>query len=119
MNRRGYLAGLVGLAVAGGAAAAWRNEASALTGQPLPEPPMIAGPDPDPKKPGFRLPRGAVDAHTHIFGPSAKYPFAANRPYTAPDAPLAMFRGLHARIGCDRAVIVNPTLHGTDNRVVT
>jgi predicted TIM-barrel fold metal-dependent hydrolase len=30
-----------------------------------------------------------------------------------------MFRDVHAKIGCDRAVIVNATIHGTDNRVVT
>ena len=82
-------------------------------------PAMIAGPDPDVHAPRFKLPRGAVDAHTHIFGPQAAYPYAAERPYTAPEAPLAAFAALHAAIGCDRAVIVNATLHGTDNRVVT
>ena len=30
-----------------------------------------------------------------------------------------MFRDLHAKIGCDGAVIVNATVHGTDFRVVT
>jgi len=119
MNRRECLSGLVGLAAGGAAAMAWGGEAAAQAEQPKKEPPMIAGPDPDTKPPRFKLPRGAVDTHTHIFGPSAKYPFAENRSYTAPDAPLAMFRDLHAKVGCDRAVIVNASIHGTDNRVVT
>jgi predicted TIM-barrel fold metal-dependent hydrolase len=41
------------------------------------------------------------------------------RPYTPPDAPLEMFRALHERLGVERAVIVNATPHGRDNRVVT
>jgi predicted TIM-barrel fold metal-dependent hydrolase len=40
-------------------------------------------------------------------------------PYTPPDAPLSMFEALHARLGVERAVIVNATPHGRDNRVVT
>jgi 2-pyrone-4,6-dicarboxylate lactonase len=81
--------------------------------------PTIPGPDPNTKTPSFKPPAGSVDTHTHIFGPASVYPFAAKRPYSPPDAPLAMFRALHAKIGVERAVIVNATVHGTDNRVVT
>ena len=31
---------------------------------------------PNPKRPDFRLPEGAVDAHCHVFGPSPEFPFA-------------------------------------------
>jgi len=79
--------------------------------------PTIPGPDPDTKIPAFKLPPLACDAHCHIFGPHARYPYAADRPYTPPDAPLKDFRALHARIGIARAVIVNASVHGTDNRV--
>jgi predicted TIM-barrel fold metal-dependent hydrolase len=48
----------------------------------------------------------------------ATYPYAAIRPYTPPEAPLADFRALHARIGIERAVIVNATVYGHDNQVV-
>jgi predicted TIM-barrel fold metal-dependent hydrolase len=82
------------------------------------EPPMIPGPDQATKTPAFRVPAGTVDTHTHIFGPPEKYPYAAKRPYTPPAAPLEMFRALHAKLGVDRAVLVNATVHGTDNRVV-
>jgi 2-pyrone-4,6-dicarboxylate lactonase len=79
--------------------------------------PTIPGPDPDTRTPVFKLPPLACDAHCHIFGPHAKYPYAADRPYTPPDAPLEDFRALHARLGVARAVIVNASVHGTDNRV--
>jgi 2-pyrone-4,6-dicarboxylate lactonase len=77
----------------------------------------IPGPDPDTRIPGFKLPALACDAHCHIFGPGDRYPYAPERSYTPPDAPLEMFRALHAKIGVERAVIVNASVHGTDNRV--
>ena len=79
--------------------------------------PTIPGPDPNTKSPKFKLPPLACDAHCHIFGPGAKYPYAVDRPYTPPDAPLEAFRALHAKLGVGRAVIVNASVHGTDNRV--
>jgi len=79
--------------------------------------PTIPGPDPDTKTPGFKLPPLACDAHCHIFGPGSKYPYAPDRPYTPPDAGLEDFRTLHRKIGVGRAVIVNASVHGTDNRV--
>src|SRR6185503_17001978 len=79
--------------------------------------PTIPGPDPDTRIPKFRLPPLSCDAHCHVFGPGSKYPYAPDRPYTPPDAPLADFRALHRKIGVGRAVIVNASVHGTDNRV--
>jgi 2-pyrone-4,6-dicarboxylate lactonase len=79
--------------------------------------PTIPGPDPDTRTPKFKLPLLSCDAHCHIFGPGAKYPYAPDRPYTPPDAPLEAFRALHAKLGVGRAVIVNASVHGTDNRV--
>ena len=79
--------------------------------------PTIPGPDPDTRTPKFKLPALACDAHTHIFGPGDKYPYAPGRPYTPPDAPLEDFRALHKKLGIGRAVIVNASVHGTDNRV--
>ena len=79
--------------------------------------PTIPGPDPNTRTPIFKLPPLACDAHCHIFGPGAKYPYASDRPYTPPDAPLEDFRALHRKLGVGRAVIVNASVHGTDNRV--
>jgi len=81
--------------------------------------PTIAPPHPDPRVPAFRLPPKTCDTHCHIFGPDRLYPYVPERPYTPPDAPLEMFRALHDRLGIERAVIVNATPHGRDNRVVT
>ena len=81
--------------------------------------PTIAPPHPDPRSPTFQLPAGTCDTHCHIFGPNSLYPYVPERPYTPPDAPLEKFRALHRLLGVQRAVIVNATPHGRDNRVVT
>jgi 2-pyrone-4,6-dicarboxylate lactonase len=79
--------------------------------------PTIPGPDRDTRTPKFKLPPGACDAHCHIFGPGDVYPYDPKRSYTPPDAPLADFQRLHKTLGVSRAVIVNASVHGTDNRV--
>jgi 2-pyrone-4,6-dicarboxylate lactonase len=74
-------------------------------------------PDPDPLSPTLALPPGACDAHCHVFGPASKFPYAADRSYTPPDAPVENLRRLHARLGVARAVIVHASCHGTDMEV--
>ena len=39
-----------------------------------------------PSKPAFEVPAGAVDAHCHVFGPGAEFPYAPERKYTPCDA---------------------------------
>jgi predicted TIM-barrel fold metal-dependent hydrolase len=80
--------------------------------------PTCKAPDPDTKTPQYRAPKGACDAHCHLFGPSAVYPYAANRTYTPPDAPLATFKKLQRTLGLSRAVLVNASCHGVDNTVI-
>jgi 2-pyrone-4,6-dicarboxylate lactonase len=80
--------------------------------------PTCKAPDPDTRKPKYRPPPGACDAHCHIFGPGEKYPYAPDRSYTPPDAPLERFRELQAILGLERAVLVNASCHGRDNRVI-
>ncbi|HEV1999772.1 MAG TPA: amidohydrolase family protein, partial [Xanthobacteraceae bacterium] len=53
-----------------------------------------------------------------MFGPAAKFPYAPNRRYTPQDAPKETLAALHARIGVERAVIVQASCHGTDNRAM-
>jgi predicted TIM-barrel fold metal-dependent hydrolase len=74
-------------------------------------------PDPDPVTPTLLLPPGACDAHCHVFGPASRFPYAADRSYTPPDAPVANLRRLHAKLGVSRAVIVHASCHGTDMEV--
>ncbi len=74
-------------------------------------------PDPNPVKPSWVLPAGACDAHCHVFGPASHFPYAADRSYTPPDAPIENLRKLHAYLGIERAVIVHASCHGTDMAV--
>jgi predicted TIM-barrel fold metal-dependent hydrolase len=67
------------------------------------------------RKPRFKLPPGATDAHCHVFGPAAKFPYAPGRRYTPEDAPKEMLRALHDHLGVTRAVIVQASCHGSDN----
>ena len=78
----------------------------------------ISGPDPNPIKPAYVPPPGACDAHCHIFGPAAKFPYATERRYTPPDAPKEKLRALHEHLGLSRAVLVQASCHGTDNRAM-
>jgi 2-pyrone-4,6-dicarboxylate lactonase len=80
--------------------------------------PTCKAPDPDTRRPRFQPPAGACDAHCHIFGPGEKYPYAADRTYTPPDAPLSRFKELQSILGLSRAVLVNASCHGTDNTVI-
>jgi predicted TIM-barrel fold metal-dependent hydrolase len=75
-----------------------------------------APPDPHTRKPKFRPPALACDAHCHIFGPAAKFPYAPDAPYWPPDAPFEDLQKLHKTLGIERAVIVHASCHGADMR---
>ena len=68
-----------------------------------------------PSKPHFRLPGGSVDAHCHVFGPGAEFPFAPERKYTPCDASKAELFALRDHLGFSRNVVVQATCHGADN----
>src|SRR5262249_6908015 len=70
-----------------------------------------------PSKPKLKLPAGACDAHVHVFGPRARYPFAEARGYTPSDAPKELLFKLHEWLGVQHCVIVQPACHGFDNSV--
>jgi 2-pyrone-4,6-dicarboxylate lactonase len=78
----------------------------------------IAGPDPNPIKPEYAPPPGACDAHCHVFGPAATFPYAPERHYTPPDSPKEKLRALHEHLGLARAVLVQASCHGADNRAM-
>ncbi len=71
-----------------------------------------------PSTPRFRLPPGAVDAHCHVFGPGAVFPYAPARKYTPCDAPKEKLFALRDHLGFARNVIVQASCHGTDNRAL-
>lgn len=68
-----------------------------------------------PSRPRHGLPPGACDAHCHVFGPADRFPYAEGRAYTPPDAPFEKLAALHARLGVERAVIVQANCHGADH----
>src|SRR6185312_3230934 len=70
---------------------------------------------PDPSKPNYAPPPGAVDAHCHVFGPGAEFPYAPERKYTPCDASKAQLFALRDHLGFEKNVIVQATCHGADN----
>jgi 2-pyrone-4,6-dicarboxylate lactonase len=80
--------------------------------------PTCPPPNPYPLKPAFVPPPRSIDAHCHIFGPSALFPYVANRTYTPHDAPLDTFRRLQRHLGFSRAVIVQPACYGHDHKAL-
>jgi 2-pyrone-4,6-dicarboxylate lactonase len=87
-----------------------------LSADELARAPWCAPPDPNPVRPRITLPPNSCDCHAHVFGPMERYPYSADRIYTPPDASLAAYRQMHAALGVTRAVIVQPSVYGSDNR---
>jgi len=69
----------------------------------------------NPSKPTYTPPPGAVDAHCHVFGPMAEFPFSAKAKYLPGDAGPDMLFALRDHLGFSRNVIVQASCHGTDN----
>lgn len=80
--------------------------------------PLCAPFDPQPRKPRILMPQGACDTHAHICGPMAEYAYSERRIYTPPDAPLSAYRHMLGTLGVERAVLVQPSVYGTDNTVM-
>ena len=70
----------------------------------------------EPSTPRFTPPPGAVDAHCHVFGPQAEFPFSHAAKYLPQDAGPEMLFALREKLGFSRNVIVQASCHGTDNR---
>ncbi len=73
---------------------------------------------PNPSRPVFVPPAGAVDAHCHVFGPGDVFPYAPERKYTPCDAGKEKLFALRDYLGFSRNVIVQATCHGKDNRAL-
>lgn len=87
-----------------------------MSALPPPRAPTIAAPIRDTQQPRIRFPAGATDCHAHVFGPQMRYPFLPDAGYIAPDALPADYTRMLTTIGCERAVLVQPSVYGTDNR---
>jgi 2-pyrone-4,6-dicarboxylate lactonase len=73
---------------------------------------------PNPSKPAFKPPPGAVDVHCHVFGPGDAFPYAPERKYTPCDASKDQLWALRDFLGFSRNVVVQATCHGADNRAL-
>jgi predicted TIM-barrel fold metal-dependent hydrolase len=80
--------------------------------------PLCAAPDPHPRAPRRPTPPNAADCHAHICGPLGGMPYDSERIYTPPDALLPDYRAMLDTLGIRRAVLVQPSVYGTDNRVM-
>jgi len=98
LSRRGFLTGIAagGLAGSMGLAISRENPHSITRVQ-------------------FDVPEGACDCHVHIFGDPSRFPFAASRTYTPESASAAELLEIHRALHISRAVIVQPSVYGTDN----
>ena len=83
---------------------------------PAPPEPTVPGPIPEASAPtALTPPPDACDAHCHVFGPAAQFPFSPDRAYTPPDSGIDAFERLQERLGLSRAVFVQASCHGVDN----
>lgn len=69
-------------------------------------------------RPRFATPRGACDAHLHVFGPLSLYPPVPDALYELPDGDLGQYLAVAAVLGVERMVLVQPSFYGVDNRVL-
>jgi predicted TIM-barrel fold metal-dependent hydrolase len=84
----------------------------------LAQAPACAPPDFNTRAPRLKLPPGACDTHAHIMGPKARYAYSPARVYTPPDCLLPDYLKMLATLGVERAVLVQPSVYGTDNTVM-
>lgn len=75
--------------------------------------PLCGAPDRNPRAPKTKFPALACDTHAHIF--EARFPYSKERIYTPPDSTLADYKHLLKTLGCERAVLVQPSVYGDDN----
>ncbi|MCJ2013149.1 amidohydrolase family protein [Methylobacterium sp. J-076] len=76
-------------------------------------------PDPHPAGPTrFAVPPGAIDTHAHVIGLPPAYPLVAERSYTPPAAPAERYLGMLDATGMAHGVLVQVSVHGTDNRLM-
>ena len=77
--------------------------------------PDIPGFIPPTRMPQVRFPSGACDCHAHVFGPQYRFPYVDHAAYIPPDAFTTDYVAMLKNNGCDRGVLVQPSVYGTDN----
>lgn len=85
---------------------------------PSPAAPLCAGPFQPTGRPTLAVPPLSCDSHAHILGPAAEFPYIDERVYTPPDCLLPDYQAMLAALGMQRCVLVQPSVYGSDNRVM-
>lgn len=80
--------------------------------------PDIPSPVAATKQPQVSFPRGATDCHAHIFGPQDRYPLLPRTHFVPHECPLSDYVRMLRTLGCERAVLVQPSVYGTDNTAI-
>jgi predicted TIM-barrel fold metal-dependent hydrolase len=63
------------------------------------------------------VPKGAVDTQAHVIGVPPEYPYVAQRSYTPHEASLAHYLEMLDAAGMTYGVLIQVSVHGTDNRL--
>lgn len=83
-----------------------------------PRAPTIPGPKPETTPPQVKFPSRSCDCHAHVFGPQGRYPYLPDAGYIPPDALVDDYVRMLRAIGCERGVLVQPSIYGTDNTLL-
>jgi predicted TIM-barrel fold metal-dependent hydrolase len=58
------------------------------------------------------------DCHAHLFGPYDRFPLAADRSYTPPEAIATQYQALLTRLSLAHGVLVHPSAYGKDHSLL-
>ncbi|HEY0294600.1 MAG TPA: amidohydrolase family protein [Bordetella sp.] len=81
-----------------------------------PRAPNILAPLAPARTPSTKFPKNSCDCHAHVFGNQEKYPLRSDATYIPHVSPVEDYIHMLESIGCDRAVLVQPSGYGADNR---
>ncbi len=73
--------------------------------------------DPNPRAPRRPPPPRSCDSQFHVLGPADRYPPRPGAAYIMPTATWQAARRMHAAIGIERGIVVQPTTYGADHAV--
>lgn len=80
--------------------------------------PDIPAPIVPTRRPARTMPAGATDCHAHVFGAQDRYPLKAETHFVPHETPWTMYAALLRSLGCERAVLVQPSVYGSDNAAI-
>lgn len=78
--------------------------------------PTIPRPITATRTPRVKLPPGSTDCHAHVF--ESRFKLQPNTHFVPPDCLLHEYIAMLRAIGCDRAVLVQPSIYGPDNSAI-